>query len=209
MNKFKLSTGLFCLLCCILLTSCAKEEAPTIDFEYVPVEQTAEAYIASYQVPAVMFSYNVLDTKTNILSTWLIDIDGNIRSSENESDVIYENNNLSQYYMNEKKSSTSATGKSVDLEDLVDNFKELRSAEKLSFDTNAASRESATITTVYGYFFAASMQEEACGCESDGETVQLYDSILLEQKSDNTVIQSNANASATLAWLNALNVQGE
>jgi len=192
------------------MSSCAKEETPIIENEYIAQEQTAEQYIAANELPAILFSYNVLDIKTDKLTSWLIDVDGNIRTTESESDAVYEGTMLSTYYMDQKKSKSTSTDSSVDLEELVANFKQLRGAQQLTYDTDIDSEEVGTITTVYGYYFASVQDVESCGCESsDSAAEQMYNSVLLEQKTDAQVIQTNAKSSAVIAWLSAQNIQGE
>ena len=210
MKNIKFSTLLMSLIVCSLMSSCAKEETPIIENEYIAQEQTAEQYIAANELPAILFSYNVLDIKTDKLTSWLIDVDGNIRTTESESDAVYEGTMLSTYYMDQKKSKSTSTDSSVDLEELVANFKQLRGAQQLTYDTDIDYEEVGTITSVYGYYFASAQDVESCGCESSGSAaVQMYNSVLLEQKTDAHVIQTNAKSSAVIAWLSAQNIQGE
>lgn len=210
MKNFQFSSILLSIVFCLLFSSCAKEESPVIQSEPVFTVQTAEDYLASNDVPAIMFSYNSYDPETNLLSSWLIDNEGNIRAAEIESDIVYEVGSLSPYYMDTKKNRSVKSESNVDLEELVENFKSLHTASKLTYDLNAASDNNQELTSVYGYYYSSSTHGESCGCDTSGsEDLQMYDAVLLEQKVGAQVIQTNHNASLILEWINALIVQGE
>lgn len=193
----------------LLLSSCTSEEFSPMS-GYTVTTQTSEQYLASNDLPAILFSYNVYDPKTDLVSSLLIDTEGKIRLSKVESDILSEGTVLSPYYMDSKKEKSTMTESTVDLDILVDNFKNLRVANNLTYDQSAKSDGTQTLTAVYGYTYHTDQDRGSCDCASShGTGLQLYQSVLLEQKIGEQIIQSNTEASATLAWLNNLRTEAE
>lgn len=220
MNRFILPTLILTFGVLVLFSSCAKDEFTSSSTESVFTEQTSESFLANQGLPAIMFSYNVLDVNNNLLSSWLIDTEGNIRSSEIESDVVYEGDFLSAYYMNKKKEESVATDIKVDLDRLVNNFKRIGAVKNLDYDLTAETGDSQNLTAIYGYYYVSAANEESCGCSSEISTtdssttdssssLQMYQAVLLEQRVGDKMIQENTEASAVLAWINGLNVKTE
>jgi len=194
----------------IAITSCSKEELSNDAAEYVYTELTAEDYLSNNSLPAILFSYNVYNPETKLQSSWLIDREGNIRASETESNLVYEGGALSPYYMDAKKEKSTKSYNYVDLEKLVDNYKRLGVINNLEYNRSAETESSQSLSTIYGYYFASTVQDEGCACSSGSESsVQLFEPVLLEQRVGNTLIQTNTQAGGIVTWINSLNVQGK
>lgn len=208
MSRFSLSFVTILLAISFVLTSCSKEELYTAPVVYF--EQSAEIYLNNISLPAILFSYNVFNPETNTQLSYLIDTDGNIRLSESESNLVYEGGVLSPYYMDTKKENSSVSDNYVDLDKLMDSHKRLGLINNIEYNKSAQGGDSQNISTIYGYTFASSTNDEDCLCSSGSEhSEQLFEPVLLEQKVGNTLIQSNTQASGVISWINSLNVQGK
>ena len=203
---------IFCFANVILLSSCAEEDSPFA--ETAIYEQTAEDYLAHPNMPAILFSYNVYSPETDILTSWMIDTDGQIRTAQKESDALYEGDALSPYYMDGKKSKSVATTTKVDLDELVKNFKQLSTAQNLPYNQSAETKSGdQQLTAVYGYYYkSVDSDDQSCNCStgstSSVQSLQLYQPVLLQQKVGNEIIQTSSKV-AIVDWMNLLNIQAD
>lgn len=226
MEKSIFTKLMFACSLVFLLTSCSKEEINTELLQ--PELSHAEMYLNSHDVPAIMFSYNVLNTDTKVLNSLLIDDEGNIRTSSIESFDVREVSTLSASRLQlMKNESTLLDGQSVTLDELVQNFNLIRTADRIDYDRSIEKEGSQILTASYAYFYSSaaitttttsnstSSSSSSSGECAGGSTTTTrtarnnvssasFTSILLEQKLAEDIIQKNDKAKYTINWLNNL-----
>jgi len=203
-----------------LLTSCTKEEISTEQLQ--PELSHGEMYLNSHDVPAIMFSYNVLNTDTKVLNSILIDNEGNIRTNTTQAFDVRQSSNPSASSLELLKAeSTILEDHSVTLDELVQNFTLLRTADRIDYDRSVEKEGPQMLTSAYGYFYGnaattttttttSSAQGECAGGSttstrtSTGTSSGSFVSILLEQKLADAIVQKNDKAKYTIGWLNNL-----
>lgn len=216
------------MLC--LLTSCSKEE-PMLNHEVQSDLSQAEIYLNTHSVPAIMFSYDVLNTETNVMTRFLIDNVGQVRTHTDQAFSARSNNLVTASYLqtlrNESKVVIDVT---VTLDELVQNFNLLRTADLIEYDTSVEQEGPHVLKAMYGYYYdvsetrsytasssSSSSSSNECGGESTttttttttssagGSSGSSFRSILLEQKLGEDLVQKNDGARYTTNWLNQLN----
>lgn len=207
------------MLC--ILGSCSKEE-PVMNHASLTDLERAEIYLESHEVPAIMFSYDVLNTDTKVMTRLLIDSEGKIRQHTDQAFSARTNQLVSPAYLqNLKDESSIVEDMTVSLEELVQNFSLLRTADGIEYDRSVEQPGPKVLKAMYGYYFDAnqaysttggsSYSSNDCGGGSSSTTTtstttgSSFRSILLEQKLGKDIIQSNLGAKYTATWVNELN----
>ncbi len=209
-----------CMLLCIL-SSCSKEE-PMMSHASLTDLERAEIYLENHSVPAIMFSYDVLNTDTKVMTRLLIDSEGQIRQHTEQAFSARSNQLVSPVYLqNLKDESSVVEDVTVTLEELVQNFSLLRTADGIEYDSSVEQPGPQVLKAMYGYYFDAgttytstssSSSGNNCGDGSSSTTTTTsttsgssFRSVLLEQKLGEDIIQSNLGAKFTATWFNELN----
>lgn len=203
MRQFTFYTFSLLLCTALILTSCSKEEPLVASTNYATAFDTAEAFLATYNVPQIMFSYNVLDTRTKSLTSILIDDEGKVRKYTNETSVVDHQTFIPSNNLNlMKQQSVVVPDTEVDIEDMVKFFKQLRTSEKMEYDSSVETEESEVLTAVYGYYFYIQEGSDSHeDCERNSSSLNMYRPILLEQSLDLDLIQLNPTTRAMATWV--------
>lgn len=226
MKKSIFNSSLFALLIICALSSCSKEE-PMVNHVMDNNLSQAEVYLNTHSVPAIMFSYDVLNTDTKVMTRFLIDDEGKIRQQTDQAFSVRANNLISPAGLQLlKDDSKIVEDMSVTLDELVQNFNLLRTADRIEYDRSVEKPGPQVLKAMYGYYFDAgtsysstssssSSSSEGCGNGSSSSSSSgssytsgngsSYRSILLEQKLGEDIIQSNLGAKYTAGWFNEIN----
>lgn len=228
MKNSILTSSLFALLFICVLSSCTKEEEPMISHDMLSDLERAELFLSSHSVPAILFSYDILDTEANVLTRYVIDNEGKIRMQTNQATSARSTSRLSDVALGVlRRDSDPVEDMTVPLDELVQNFNLLRTADPMDYDLEAEQDESSSkvLTAMYGYYFDAnpststttstnssSSSSNECGNGSSSTTTTTstttgssYRAVLLEQRLNGDVIQSNLGAKYTANWLSEIN----
>jgi len=200
--KLLFACGILCML-----ASCSKEDMST-DQIYSEADH-AEMYLNSHDVPAIMFSYNILNTDTKVLNSFLIDDEGQIRTNTTQAFEIREITINSKARLQAMKDNAKLIeNQSVTIEELVQNFNLMRTAQRLQYDTSVEKEGPQILTTAYAYYYdyaQANNDRNECGGGDTGSgagTTGSFRALLLEQKLGSEIIQKNETAIWTINWLN-------
>jgi len=204
----------FLFVCSLLFlfASCTKEDISTEQLQ--PELSQAEIYLNTHSVPAVLFSYNVLNTDTKVMNSFIIDDEGQFRSDTKQAFDIPENTVLSGGRLQALKDDAKPIDQNVSLDELVQNFNLMRTADRLQYDSSVEKEGPQMLTAVYAYYYdhgrsTTTTSEGDCGdggstTTTGGGSTGSYRAILLEQKLANDIIQKNPTAKFTIKWINEL-----
>lgn len=210
-TKLLIVCGLF-----IMLASCTKEDISTEHMQSDLSE--AEIYLNTHSSsPGIMFSYNVLNTDTKVLNSFLIDNEGQIRTNTKQGFSVRSNVVLSYDELQSMKDESKVVAdQEVTLDELVQNFLLMRTADRLSYDKSIEKEGPQMHTAVYAYYYDQTQTYTTTStneCEGEsttttrtggGQTTGSYRAILLEQKLASDIIQKNESANFTINWINSL-----
>ena len=183
------------LLGILVLLSCQKDKDPFI-YENPYKNLTAEEYLSTYTTPEVMFQYAEVDLTTNEISGILINNNGKVLSYKSEKPL----NDLRSIEIRistilRTLSISNETGESVDISQLVDNYKKTR---KVDVNNLSARSKASNIVT---YFIAYDLTYDFEGnetCSAMGVSRDKYVQKLLQS---NDVINNTLQAKQIVDWM--------
>jgi len=212
----------FCLS--MLFFSCSESD-PVSNLYEANEQSHAFDYLNSHETPPIMFSYNVYNDDTNEMLSLLIDNEGNVKTITQEKNSARENLSVLQSDLEAlKQNAEMVDGLKIDVDDLVNNFSLLRTADQIVFDVAVQTEKPQIHTSVYGYFYlgnysaygssGSSSATNECGeggsSSSTGSSGSFrsssnsFSSILLEQTVDFSLVQENERAKWLINWMNGL-----
>jgi len=213
--KFLIASIVTCLL-----ASCSSDELSN-DFDNNSNISDAQIYLNTHHIPDIMFSYSVLNLNTKELNSFIIDGEGKTRTYSTKAESLEEMSIASENYLKLlKDNSTVIPDQHVSVEELVHNFKSMRTAGFLNYDNSVYEEEPNILTAAYAYYYRRVLETSSntststtngnttsCthgGSSYNNSNADTFESILLEQKIAGDVIQKNDNATHTINWLNNL-----
>lgn len=153
--------------------------------------------------PSIIFSYNLLDVRTNKKTCWLIDKKGKIKKVEEAMGDVAHQSDYDLYSLRRLYSESIETSDSVQIEDLESHFNQLSEKDTVSASSLIASRYE---TTMYGYFLNRS-DDNSCSCSNKPKPsdAEIFEFRLLQQKLDDDIIINNGVD--IVAWIESLDLE--
>ncbi|MEN0003882.1 MAG: hypothetical protein AAF798_07050 [Bacteroidota bacterium] len=190
------------LVCLFAFSSCEKEQL----IRNTPSAQPLEGldYLRAMNTPSILFQFEAVNTFTGDREGWLIDEEGNLRTYENAGGAITSMNTEREL---NKLLNASAVIEAVDVDALVEHFRNNSSLAALALTNEATSVTSDTEISYYGYHMRYA-EQQCSSCNTVGankETSDAYiERFVLEKTGEQFSYRADERARAAVEWLKAL-----
>ena len=205
MEKINYTVLLSAFLVLIFASSCEQKiTEPT--FTYEVMEYHGKDYLDHYTTPDILFHYAYVDTKNDEYIGWLVDNLGNLKTYNFDKRLIdYLDPQVSAAELGNLAQKATHTGKVVDLDELVENYKRIRLAVESELEAQPVDPNVTGNTYVYGYDLVVEGRSNAtansCGVGASAVSSGDFEQVLLMSKGQFPSVNTNYWTETILEWL--------
>lgn len=205
-------TSIFALCLCLItaFTSCSKEAD---NIAIIPVEISAEDFLASHVAQDILFQFSYTNTATGVANGWLIDKKGQVMtydlSSESNPMNVTDKGYCTKTDLLNLYTQATSNGTLIEAEELKAKYLQIKKAANGSLSPNQKGSEKEGVSTLYAVAYDTSgMTSVGCGAECDNEPTESnlypYSRIILNQSGTNNRYNESMAANGLVQWLNGI-----
>ena len=187
---------------CILI-SCNNNKAV---YGYEPTELVGQAYIDAYATPDVVFNYVRINETAQTATGWLVTRDAKVYTYNTPSfEVLKKNSIASISQLATIKDAGILNNKSIDLEDMVEQFKRTKQAAATNYiQSNTDANATETVYWVGYDAYVEGCEAGTCPPNSQPSESQVH-LILLKSTGAFTGENTSNSAQQVITWMEELN----